>query len=121
MTVDQVVQLLTRRRFVGSSEDDLQRGIAAVLEDAHEEGLAPAPARECQLGDHDRPDFMLGRIAIEVKIGGSLNALTRQVVRYAQRREVEGIVVVTTLNRHRNLPATINGKPCRVCYLSPLS
>ena len=62
---------------------------------------------------HARLDFFLDGLAIEVKIDGSLSALTRQVHRYAQHSAVTGIIVVTSLPRLKHLPDAINGKPVR--------
>lgn len=90
------------------SEVELQAWIARVL-DAH--GIAHV--REAALGDAGRPDFLVGRVAVEVKVGGSRTALIRQVQRYAAHPDVSEVVVVTTRLAHR-LPATLAGKPVGV-------
>jgi hypothetical protein len=73
--------------------------------------------REVRLNDKDRPDFMVGRIAIEVKIKGSKSEVITQLHRYAQCEQVDGLVLVTNCARHLGMPATLNGKPLHVASL----
>lgn len=117
ITIDELVERVHARRFRFSSEAELQEGIGRVLW-----GIDAPLEREWDLGrQYGRPDFVVGWTAVEIKVGGSLAELTRQVHRYAQHPGINSILVVTTRSRHRNLPDTINGKPCRVCYLNPLA
>lgn len=110
----EVAAILRRRRFNYANEAQLQEGIALVL---HEEGIAFR--REASLGPGDRPDFLLdGGIVIEVKVGGGLPALTRQVHRYAQFPSVAAILVVTTKMQHRGIGTdALAGKPVHVLHL----
>lgn len=104
--------LLGRFRFNYSSEDDLQRGIQAVLLKENY-----AFEREMRLDDQSRLDFLVdGEIAIETKIGGSAAQLMRQVSRYAQHESVKSILVVTNRASHM-LPQSFNGKPIVVYAL----
>jgi hypothetical protein len=104
----EIAALLQRHAFTFADERELQEGIAAVL--------APlGPAREVRVGARDRIDFLLpGGIGVEVKIDGSLSALTRQAHRYAQRAEIAALIIVTNRHRLAQLPDTISGKPVRV-------
>lgn len=110
--LEQLGTILGARRFRFTCEKDLQDGIAAVLTEA---GLDFQ--RELELSRQDRPDFLLHRVAIEVKVDGSLSALTRQIARYAEHELVDGILVVTSLARLTNLPDEIRGKRVHVVHL----
>jgi hypothetical protein len=84
--------------------------------------------RELVLTKRDRLDFLIGHsplwsavpmgTAIEVKVGGSLSDLTRQLARYAESDRITGLLVVTTKDRHRQLPPSLGGKPIAVLCLS---
>jgi hypothetical protein len=106
--VEEVCALLRAHAFTVADEDELQAAVAALL--------APLGARrEVRVGPADRIDFVLpGGLGVEVKINGSLSALTRQVHRYAQRPAIAALIVVTTRHRLARLPDTMHGKPVRV-------
>lgn len=67
--------------------------------------------REVRLGAAGRIDFMAGAVGIEVKVGGSLPAVARQMTRYAHRDEVCELVLVTTIARHHAIPIELAGVP----------
>jgi len=100
-------------KFHFNSERDLQQGIAIVLSSFLHLDWKP----EVKLSRIDRIDFLVGKIGIEAKTGGSLAAVTRQLFRYAARPEISELVLVTTKASHRTLPNEINGKPLFVVYL----
>lgn len=106
---EELAEVIERHQFSFGSEADLQEGIEQVLR-----GCGVEFRREVRLTRQDRIDFMVGRVGLEVKTGGSISALTRQVHRYAQLDEVDAIVVVAGLERLTDLPGVINGKPVRV-------
>ena len=112
--VQLVLEAIRAHAYAFADEAELQDGLAAVL--------APlGAARELRCGPADRIDFLLpGGIGIEVKIDGSLSALTRQVHRYAQRDEIAALIVVTNRHRLAQLPETMNGKPVRVVRVGGL-
>lgn len=91
-----------------SDEDSLQAHVATVL--------GPAFEREYSTGA-DRFDLFapaLG-IVVEVKVDGAPAPLLRQLIRYAGRPEVLGIVLVT--NRPslvQAVPPSVAGKPVAV-------
>ena len=90
-----------------STEEEFQTGLAKALASGGVEFR-----REVILSKRDRIDFMLdGGVGIEVKIDGSISALTRQIFRYAELPEINGLLVVVSANRLANLPTEINGKP----------
>lgn len=108
------ISRLTAHQYHFADERELQDGLAIVL--------APLDAqREVRFDAADRIDFLLpGGIGIEVKIDGSLSALTRQVHRYAQRDEITALIIVTSRRRLAQLPDAINGKPIRVVRVGGL-
>jgi hypothetical protein len=115
MTLDEVVDVIRGHRFAYVDEDELQRGIAAALT-AH--GMTVE--REVRLDARSRLDLLVGRIGIEVKVGGSAGALCRQVTRYAESDRLDAIVAVTSRVRHLALPAEIAGKPVRAVSVGVL-
>lgn len=71
--------------------------------------------REASLSSKDRIDFLVeGKIGIEVKVSGSLTEVTRQVARYLDHDEVEGVVLVSTRPNHAQVPRTLRGKTVMV-------
>ena len=98
---------ISRFTYNFSDEDEFQVGISKALRIA---GLEFR--REVILSKRDRIDFLLDDgIGIEVKIDGSISALTRQLFRYAELPAINGLLVAVSLNRLANLPTEINGKP----------
>jgi hypothetical protein len=105
---------LMRTRFRFTNEQELQQGIATVLE---QDPLIFE--REVRLAPKDRIDFLVGGLGIEVKVDGTLSALTRQVYRYAQHEQIGALLVVSSLHRlARDLPPSINGKTISVHVVS---
>ena len=115
--------------------DDVARLISAVgrwrlrradeheLQDAIEELLTAECIpyeREVELSKRDRPDFMLRRVAVEVKTKGSPTEVGRQLLRYAAHEGVEQILLLTTKSGHTQLPTTLLGKKLTVLYVSSL-
>lgn len=115
MTVDELGAALRRFRFRFNSERELHKGIAQCLD-----SLGISYSYEHSISSTDRLDFLVGTIAIEAKVDGSLADLTRQVHRYAKSDRVQAIVVVSSKARHRQLPREIQGKPVRVVPLVAL-
>lgn len=62
-----------------------------------------------------RIDFRVADIGCEVKLKGSPSAIIRQCTRYLGSPTLSGLVLITA--KRVDLPATINGKPCRVVNL----
>lgn len=96
-----------------STELALQDGIASALTDAD-----VAFEREVRLDAGSRPDFMVGGVAVEVKVGGSWAALVRQLHRYAKHERVTELLVVSSRVRLVRVPAELGGK--RVAVASVL-
>jgi antitoxin component of MazEF toxin-antitoxin module len=89
------------------SEEAYQESLGAFLE-----GIGVPHVREVRLTDTDRVDFMVGSIAIELKVKCSAADLLRQLQRYAQSQQVEEILALSfTRNCLRMLPGSLSGKP----------
>lgn len=73
--------------------------------------------REARLTARDRVDLLVDRVAIEVKVAGSLIDVLRQCQRYARSDDVDSVLLVTTVPAHTGAPPTIGGKPLRVLYV----
>ena len=113
-----IVGNLARFGFDRTCEMRLQEGVALVLGTM---GLTGTLEKEHRLTESERVDFYVSRVAIELKVKGSLSAVTRQLMRYATSPEVDCIILVTTQAKHRRMPPTLNEKPVLICYLSPLA
>lgn len=112
MSGDAITTALRRHRFRFTSEAELQAGIALALESEE----LPV-AREVELFPGSRIDFLVGRVGVEVKVDGSLGAVTRQLHRYAESDRVDALVLVSSRNRHARQPGSMSGKPLRVVIL----
>lgn len=102
--VHEFLAVIRRNRFTLTSETQLKDQMASAMVLA---GIRFE--RERPLDSRNRPDFMVGEFAVEVKIKGSARAIFRQCERYAAFDEVGGLILVT--NRAMGFPETINGKP----------
>lgn len=75
--------------------------------------------REKRLSEHDIPDFLIqsqyGGIVLEVKTKCSRMTIYRQLERYAEHKEVDGLILLTGTSM--GLPNEINGKPAMVASL----
>ena len=112
---DVLVTLLRRKRFNFSRELQLHEGIDQVLTDAK----IPFQ-REVVLTPEDRIDFLCEGVGLEIKVDGSLAAVTRQLWRYADHPLVEVIVLYTTRHHHRDMPKEMKGKPVIVIWANSL-
>jgi len=106
--VDDVISAVRRYRINFTNEKELQQGVAGVF-DANKYEYE----REAVLASSDRIDFLIGGIGVEVKVGGSLSALLRQLYRYAGYERIECLLVISSRKLLTRLPAEIRGKPIR--------
>lgn len=97
----------------------------AQLNASHESDISEAVAdaftrtgiafqREVWLNDTDRIDYMVGRIGVELKLKGTVSAVTRQLARYADSDLIDELILVTTRYTHRGIVNTLRGKPVTV-------
>lgn len=115
MTPQLIEEAIKRTRFRFSCEKDLQEGLSLLFVQQQ-----IAFRREVDLGEHGRIDFLIDSdqgIGLEVKVDGSLTAVTRQIHRYAQSEHVGVIILVTSKLTHDHMPVTMNGKQV---YVVPL-
>jgi len=108
VTAGELCRVLGRYRLSVGDEDSMQRSIAGALD---AESLKFD--REVRRGV-DRIDFVVGRVGIECKVAGSVSALIRQLFRYTEWQDLDELLVVTSLDRHRLAPTELNGKPILV-------
>lgn len=113
--VDALTSLLLRHRIASGCEKIMQEAIHQIFQ---KENLRVQ--KEFRLSGSERVDFYYCGIAVELKIGGSLSAVTRQVMRYAALENVKAVILVTTRMIHCNLPSRMAEKPITVVHLSPL-
>lgn len=107
--------LLERWTLRHSSEDELQRAIAEVLE----AGGIPFK-REVRIGVRDRLDFLAGTVGIECKLFGSRTEVGRQLIRYAESGRVGALLLVTTRRQLLGLPVVLAGVPLLTLHVGAL-
>lgn len=112
MTGQDLATVIVAHRFRYANEDELQRGLADAFDAS---GIAAR--REVTLDAASRVDFMVGRVAVEVKVDGQARNVERQLRRYALSDQVDELVLVTNRGRHL-LPTTLEGKPVTVVSVS---
>ncbi len=96
--------MLKITRFNFGNEKVFQEQVAAVLS-SHGFDLR----REVKLSEKDRVDFMLGTIAMELKLKGSQEVHLRQLRRYCKIEQVTSVCLVSP--KVRFLPNELAGKP----------
>lgn len=96
-----IIDCLGRWRFLGNDELALHIGIEHALRAG---GLDPR--REVRLNDHDRIDFLVGVVGIEVKVAGSIGPVARQLRRYAESPMIDELILVTTRVQLTQVPTT---------------
>ncbi len=111
---ERIVAVLRERIYRASREVELQNGVEQVL---RESGFAVE--RECRLSARERPDFLVeGCVVVELKMRASGSAVLSQLVRYANHRRVQAIVVATPrLSSLTGMPTEILGVPVCVAPL----
>jgi|APFre7841882654_1041346.scaffolds.fasta_scaffold76786_4 hypothetical protein len=107
-----IAEALQKHKFRYAHEDDLQMGVAEVLQK-----LATRWECEVVLDKKNRLDFLVDGCCIEIKVDGSLADLTRQLYRYAAFEQIKEFLVVTTKDSHRGLPTSMRGKRITVVHL----
>lgn len=106
-------------RHLATDETGLHASIDRVLRAgafvfSHEHTLSP----------RDRVDFLVtlpsgGRIALEVKHGGTFPDVLEQLSRYAEHADVGGVLLVTTRsNLAARMPPTLRDKPLHAVVVS---
>jgi hypothetical protein len=97
-----------------SSEAELQLAVGVRLT---ERGIAFEREVRLDNAGRDRVDFLVGGIAVELKVTGSNAEIFRQLGRYALHESITDVVLVTTQMKH-SMPETANGKPVHVIRIA---
>lgn len=101
----EICNLLVRARLDITNEKRTQRDIERLFKNYNIDF-----EREVHLSDYDIVDFMVGGIAIEVKLkGANKKAVFKQLCRYAKHNRVTDIILPS--NTGMGLPQTIENKP----------
>lgn len=105
-TIRKISEALAKYRLTFSNEGELQGQLAQIFT---LNGIEFD--REFNLSKADRPDFFLPqpKVAIEVKVAGSIEKHLRQMKRYNEHDAVAGTILIGT--RPYDLPATLSAKP----------
>ena len=109
MTPAEVASLIERSPGRWADEEQLQEHLDSVL--------APAGFEREVVAGADRFDFAAEGLVVEVKVAGSPATVLRQLLRYADRPDVEGLVLVSTKASLGAVPAEMMGKPVAVARL----
>jgi len=111
VTPASIAHLLSQFQYATNTETVLQRAVQEVLQ-----GASIPFDRERILSPRDRIEFFLPGegIGIECKVDGSVNHVIGQLLRYTESDLIQGLVLVTSRNKHRTIPATLGGKPVYV-------
>ena len=73
--------------------------------------------REKVLGPGDRVDFLVGTIALELKIKGRAAQIIKQIERYAMHDSIDSVVLLTNVPMPR-IPRLHEAKPCYIVSLA---
>lgn len=108
----EIASILQCGRFPLTDEKRTQTAIAEGLISAKK-----AFQREFRLSPKEIIDFMLDKgVGLEIKIKGQRMAIFRQLERYAEIEQIQGLILATSVSMH--LPKEIKGKPVLVASLS---
>lgn len=99
-------QVISAYRYNFQDENTLQEGMAIALANN-----AIDFEREVRLDARNRPDFMIGSVAVEVKIKGSFAEFLRQANRYLELEQISALIVVGTPKWMSAVPSSLLGKP----------
>lgn len=120
----QLVALIEGHTFHFQCESELQNGLKHLFTENQVPWI-----REFRMSPNDRLDFLVftsdvGRVGVEVKTGGGLSDLVRQLHRYAQGQDesqgapfLKSILVVTSRMGLCRLPEILAGVPVHVALV----
>lgn len=107
-----IAAVLRGHRYLFDDEIELQDGLEDALS---ANGIAGE--REVRLSSRDRIDFLIGRVGIEVKIGGNVDSLVRQLTRYAHSDQIDELIAVVSRPKLSAVPGTVAGVPVQVVFV----
>jgi hypothetical protein len=109
MTPAEVARAIEARPGRWADEEQLQEHLAQVL--------APLGFTREVIAGADRFDFAADGLIVEVKVGGTPATVIRQLLRYAARPDVSGLVLAATKASLGATPDTLSGKPVAIARL----
>lgn len=105
-SLETICKVFSSYRYNFQDEDTLQEGMAVALTRHN-----IAFEREVRLDAKNRPDFMIGSTAVEVKIKGTFSEFLRQADRYLALDQITALIVVGTPKWMPAVPTELRGKP----------
>jgi hypothetical protein len=110
-TIARLTERLRATTFRVVAQEDLQRDVALVLNDARTPFV-----RGYQFAGLDSPaDFLLlGGTVLAVRVGGTLTATLRELSAFARQPDVTSVLLVSTWTPHRLVPTSLGSKPVYV-------
>lgn len=115
ITIERLIEALNGYKIPFAKEAEMQRMIERILK-----AESIPHYREFAFNPKDRIDFLVGKIGIECKVDGSKHAVARQLLRYAERPEVEALLLITSRSTHTFPADVLLGKPFKVYRVSGL-
>lgn len=106
LNLENICKVFSAYRYNFQDEVTLQDGMAIALERHN-----IAFEREVRLDAKNRPDFMIGKVAVEVKIKGTFAEFLRQADRYLSLDQITALIVVGTPKWMPAVPTEMRGKP----------
>lgn len=124
--LNELFDLVRRYRIKYLTEDQMQGQVESIIR-----GAGLSCCREMILEGGGRLDLGVAYpvqlnevvfglpfvIAVECKIKGSLYDLMSQCSGYIQHPDVQGVLVVTSRQAHRDMPSELHGKPVAVVWV----
>lgn len=112
--MDELVKFLRGFRYPFGTEKELQDAVETAVSGSW------GVVREYGRGA-DRIDFAvltgIGVVALECKVDGGPSDVLRQLLRYASRDDIAGVVLLTSRHTHRWGETTLCGKPFEVVWV----
>ena len=105
-----IIAAIDARRFLFSSERELQDAIGEVL-------VPFGAEREARIPYAGRIDFRIDRLGVEIKVDGSLPKVAGQVLRYVKSGALDQLLLVTTKRAHAEVAGERLGAVVRVLVL----
>ncbi len=90
MKIQDIYNLVKNKKLPIHNEKALQLEIEKILNEA---GINYK--REYRLNKTDIPDFIIGGLAVEIKVKGSVPDIYKQCKRYLQNEQVEALLLIT--------------------------
>lgn len=109
METSDLLSILRSIRCATDSESELSSCVFAKLVNA-----SLVFRSEVWLDDSDRIDYLVDRVGVELKVKGAVNAIARQLQRYAQSDQIDELILVTTKRTHAKVPRMLSGKAVHV-------